>query len=114
MPQGFLYSIFRNLVKSNAVGFLRIRIQGRDQMPGDRFALPVRVSRKENLVGFLYFLSERCQDLSLAADCNIFRFVIIRRVKTELALGKIPHMTRGSHNHIAGAKEFTDRFDLGR
>ena len=83
-------------------------------MPGNRFSLTVRVSCEINFICFFYFLPKLRKDISLAPDRNIFRFIIIFHINSELALRKISHVSVGRVNLIGASQEFLNCFNLCR
>ena len=83
-------------------------------MPGNRFSLTVRVSCEINFICFFYFLPKLRKDISLAPDRNIFRFIIIFHINSELALRKISHVSVGRVDLICASQEFFNCFNLCR
>ena len=65
-------------------------------------------------VGFLCFLSQGGEHLSLTAYGNVFRFEILLRIKPELAFRQVPYVAGRGHDLIIRAKELLDRPLLGR
>ena len=102
MLQRILYRIFCDLVKGDTVHFAVVQLQGLCQMPGNGFSFTVRVSCEIHFVRFLRRLTKGGKNVSLSSDGDIFRFIVIFHVHSQLAFGKIPHMTVGcSHLVIA-------------
>src|SRR5699024_2742088 len=54
------------------------------------------------------------KDISLSADRDIFRFIIMLDVNAELTLGKVPYMSLGCRNCIIAPKKFFDCLHLCR
>ncbi len=98
--EGFLHRIPGDLVERNAVHLFVLQLQGDIQMPRDRLPLAVRVRREVDLVSLFDFLPELCQYVALAAYRYIFRFIVIVRIKSQLALWHITHMAVACHNLI--------------
>ncbi len=101
-----------NLIKGDAVYLLPLQLQRVIQMPGDRFALPVRIRCQIDLLGFFYFFSESGENIALSPDRNIFQFKIIFRRKAKLTLWQITNMSVARHHLIVCPQKFFDRFHL--
>ena len=117
MLQGLLDGILRNLIKGNSL-YLAVsvlfQLQCLGQMPGDGLSLAIRVRCEIDVVCFLDLLAESGQHISLSPDGDVLRFVIILRIKAQLAFGKIPHMSAGGVHGIVGSQEFFYCFHLCR
>ena len=98
--QRLLHRIFRNLIECDPECLLRIQMKRRHQVPADRLPFAVRVSCEKNLIRLFAFLPELGENLSLPADRDILRFIVILHIKAELALGQIPDMAGRSHDLI--------------
>ena len=83
-------------------------------MPGNRISLPVRVGCEIDFFCFFDLFAEVRQDVTLAADRDILRFVIMLHINAELALGKVTHMPVTGCYLIVRPQELLDRFDFGR
>ena len=114
MLQRFLYSGLRNLIERNPIRLFRGKIQGCLQMPGNGFSLAVRVRCKENFICFFRFLAKRSQNFPFSTDRDIFRLIIMLRIKAELTLRKIADMACRSHDLIILAQKFLNCLDLCR
>ena len=83
-------------------------------MPGDSLSLAVRVSRQVNLLGLLHFLAKLGQHISLSADGNILRLIVVFYVNAQLALRQISHMSVGGVHLVIGAQKFFYRLHFCR
>ena len=97
MPDGLLHRVLRDFVERDAgdlfvLVLLIIEPECRDEMPGNGLPLAVRVGCEINAVRLLHFLAERCQQLTLSADGDIFRLIIMLDVNAHLALRKVADM----------------------
>ena len=114
--QGFRNCLFGDLVEGDPVDLLVLEVtqlEGRDQMPGNGLSFAVRVGRQIDPVGLFDHFPESGQELALAADGDIFGFIIVVKVDSHLALGHIAHMAVAGRDFIIGAKEFLDGLHLG-
>ena len=93
MLQRFLHRCLCDLIKCDAVRFLRVQPKRRHKMPADRLTFTVRVSCQIDFIRFLRFLAKRRKNISLTADRDVLGLVVIFRIKPHLALGQIPYMT---------------------
>ena len=82
-------------------------------MPGDGFALPVRVGGQIDEVGVLGPIPEILDDLVLAGDGDIGGLEIVIHIDAQLLFGEIPEMPHGRLDLIAGAQIFGDGLRLG-
>ena len=116
MLQRFLHRILSYFVKSDPVNFLSVffQVQRVGQMPGNRFPLTVRVRCQIYFFRFFNLLAKIRQDIPLAADGNIFRFIIMLNINSQLALRQIPYVTVACGHLIIRAKELLDCFYLCR
>ena len=83
-------------------------------MPGNRLSLTVRVSCEIDLICFFHFFPEFRKDIALTPDRDIFRFIIIFHINSELALRKISHVSVGRVHLICASQEFFNCFNLCR
>ena len=83
------------------------------QMPGNRLALAVRVSRQDDRLGILSFLTDAFEHLAATPDRNILRFKVVFNVYAQLGLGQIADMAVGGLHLIRSAQEFGNRARLG-
>ena len=83
-------------------------------MPGDGFALPVRVCRKKDFRSFLRVFLDGLDEVRLTPDVDVFGLEIVFDIHAQRALGKIAEMARARYHVIAAAQEFTDGPGLGR
>ena len=92
LARGFnraLDRLFRDLVEFHAAGALRVNAQNMRQMPGNRLALTVRVSRQNDGLGALGLLADALKHLAAAANGDIFGFEIVFNIDAQLGLGQI-------------------------
>ena len=83
-------------------------------MPADCLSLAVRVRCEINAVRLFHFLAELREDLSLAADGDVFRLIVVIHVDPQLGLRKIPHMALACVHGIIAAEELFDGLYLCR
>ena len=102
------------LVKGYAAFFVFVNSQNFRKVPADCFPLAVGVGCEKNLVRCFCRFFELCQKLALAADCYIFRLIIMLRVNTQTAFRKIAQMPHRSNNGIIFSKILVNCFCLCR
>ena len=112
MLHRFLHSGFRNLIERNPIRLFRVKIQGCLQVPGNGLSLAVRVRCKENFIRLFRFLAKRSQNFSFSTDRDIFRLIIMLRIKAELTFRKITDMACRSHDLIILAQKFLNCLNL--
>ena len=83
-------------------------------MPGNRFALTVRVRCKIYMVRIFGGFPQFCKKLAFSPDRDVLRLIVIFRVDAHLASRKIAHMAHRRFYVISGSKEFFDSLDLRR
>ena len=113
MCNGFPHHPLGNLVEGNTAGSAVIQTQQFLQMPGDGFALPVRVRCQIHGVGLGRRFFQLGNNIFFPFDGNIFRFKLRLQVHTQGALGQIPQMAHTGLHHILGAQVFTNGLRLG-
>ena len=87
-----------NLMELNAVRLVYVHAQRVGQMPGNRFALSVRVGCEVDFLRALGFLADLGQYLAAPMDGDVFERKIVIYIHAQLRLGKIAHMSlRGLH-----------------
>ena len=111
---GTLHGILRDLVEGDTAALLPFQLQRVVQMPGDRLPFPVGVRRQIYFIRLLYLLAQLRQDLALSPDCNIFWFIIIIKINSHGAFGKITHMPVRSNDLIALSQKLLDGLRLRR
>ena len=114
MLQGILHCPGSDLVEGDPARVFRLYAEQISQMPGNRFALPVRVRRQIDLVRFLGKTLQFLDQFSLAADVDVFRSEMIFDVNAELALWQIPKMAHGCLDCIILSQETANCLGLSR
>jgi hypothetical protein len=80
------------------------------QMPADRFSFAVRVCREIDLGSVFGFFADSAQDVSPAADRDVFQVKIIADIHTELAFRQVADMSLGRFDLVPFSEVFADRF----
>ncbi|MPN03365.1 hypothetical protein SDC9_150593 [bioreactor metagenome] len=83
----------RYLVKGDPAWLAYVHIEHLCQVPGYRFALAVRVCCEVYFIGRFGLFAYAFEYIAAAAQRNILGFEAVFHVNTELAFGKIAHMT---------------------
>ena len=112
MPDGLLHNVARNLVEGHAVCLIVRNVQQIFQMPGDGFALAVRVGCKVDAARALRSLTQICDDLFLSLERLILRLKIVFNIDAQRALWQITQMSHAGLDLIVGAEVFSDGFGL--
>ena len=82
-------------------------------MPGNGFTLAVRVGREKDVVGLGRLLAQSREQIALAADRDVLRFIVVFRVDTHAALRQVAHVPVRRGDIIAVAQKPFDCLDLG-
>ena len=113
MLDRILHYLFRNFIKGHPLGLVVGQIQKLLQVPGNGFALPVRVGCEVDGVSLggigLEFFNERL----LAPDGDILGSEIMLDVHAHFALGQVPQVAHAGLDGVAGAKILPDGLCLG-
>ena len=108
--------LFRDLVEGDPGNLLvrgLIELERGLEVPGDRFALPVRVRCQIDAVRLFDQLAQARQELSLAADRDVFGLIIMFDIDAHLTLGEVAYMSVGRRHLIRGPQKLLDRLHLG-
>lgn len=84
------------------------------QMPRNRLALAVGVSRKINLFAFLGLFFQFLDHIAFSNDVDIFRLKIMLDINPDFTFRQIADMAFGCHYLIIFAQILFDTFDFGR
>ena len=113
MGNGLPHNLLCNLVKGNAAGLAVRQIQKFFQVPGDRFALPVRVRCQIDHIclsgGFLQLVNQ----ILFTLDGYILRLEISFDIHAHGTLGQIPQMTHTGLDGIIQPQIAADGFGFG-
>ena len=82
-------------------------------MPGDSFALPVRVSCQVNGIRLLGFLFQFVDQFLLGLHRDILRLKIAFNVHTHGALGQVPQVAHTGLDRVLGTQIFSDGLGFG-
>ena len=83
-------------------------------MPGNRFALAVRVGCEIDLGGAARFLADTGQDVAAPADCDVLQGEIIIHIHANLAFGQVADVPLSRFHLVTLPQKFTDGARLGR
>ena len=108
MLQGFLDCVLCDLVEGDPADFLAalLQLQRLGQVPADRFTFAVRVRCEEDLIRFLDFLAEFCQNISLSPDRDVLWLVVMLHIDPQLGFREVADMAVARIHHIGRAEEF--------
>ena len=109
LPNHFL----GNFIKGNPLGLAVRQVQQFFQMPGDGFALPVRVSCQIDSLGRSGCCFQFLNQVFLALDGDISGGKITLQIHTHGGLGKIPQMAHTCLHRIVRTQIFSDGFCFG-
>ncbi len=90
---GGLDGTFGHFVEADALGFGFVKPKHLHEVPGNGFALTVRVGRKVDGLGGLGFLFHLFDERAFAADIDVFRREIVFDIDAERAFGQVADMT---------------------
>jgi hypothetical protein len=93
---------------------LVFRLGGLDQMPGDGFALTVRVGREVDLARALHAGLEVLDDLRFVARNEVLRREVMLHIHAQRALGEIANVPHRGFHRIPGAQVTANGSGLGR
>ena len=110
---GFTDHLLGDLVKGNTVGLLVGQAQQLFQMPGDGFALPVRVSCKVDRVYLRRCILQFPDQILLAPDGDVVGIEITFQVHTHGGLGQVPQMAHAGLDGVIGTQVFANGLRLG-
>ena len=114
MVEGVLDGPLGDLVEGDAVRFVLVEVEGFLQVPGDGFALAVRVGREIDGLGPGGLLLEAGQKLLAVGQRLIGRPPALLDVDAELLVRQIAHVALARGDLIVRAEIFIDRLGLGR
>jgi len=77
-------------------------------MPGYGLSLTVRVSCQINLISLFYFLAQLGKHIPFSPDGDILGFIVMFRIKSQLAFGKVPYVASGGIHLIVAAQKLLD------
>ena len=108
MFEGLLDRFWGDLMKDDALKPQGAKIRGFEQVPGDRFALTVRVSCQVDVARFL----SRVADL-LDGACLFLRYHVLGEeavidLDTEITLWEVSDVPDGSFDVVIGAEDARD------
>ena len=81
-------------------------------MPGDCFALAVRVSCEVDFGGAAGLLADAVENLAAAADGDVFRLEAVFNVYADLRLGHVAHVPLRGFNLVTPAQKLADGLGL--
>ena len=110
---GVLDGALGNLMELNAARLLQIHAQHLAQVPGDGFPLAVRVGCQINFRSGARFLADAGQNVSAAANGNVFQCKVMIHVHPDLGLGQVAHMSLGGFHLVALAQILGNGARLG-
>lgn len=98
MEERFFHGLRRNLVEDHALMRLVLKLSGLYQVPGNRFALSIRVSREVDLFRLFGRLLDILHDLALVLGNEVVGRKVSFDVHAKLALWQVAHMAdRGAY-----------------
>ena len=103
-----------DLVKGHALGLAGIQLQQLLQMPGNGFALPVRVGCQIDELSLVGGILQIVDDLALAVDGQIGGLEVIFHIHAQLLFGQVAQMSHGGLYLIARPQIFGNGLGLGR
>ena len=83
-------------------------------MPADGLPLTIRVGCEIDAIRLLRFFLQLREELTLAADRDVLRLIVMLDIDAEGALRHIDEMSHGGIDRILLAEKFFDRFHLCR
>ena len=104
----------RDLVEDHALVRAVLEVGGFDEVPRDRFALAVWVSRQEDLAGGAGRFLDLLYDGALLLRNDVARLKSILNINTEPALRQVTHVPNRGPNIVLGPKNAGKRPCLGR
>ena len=111
---GLLYHLLGDLIKCHTICLVLRQLQKLLQMPGDSFALTVRVSCQVYGICRLCRLAQVGNDLRLAFHRDILRLKAVVNIHAHGALGQIPQVAHAGLNGILRSQIFSNGLRLGR
>ena len=106
--------LFGDLIEGDPLGLLIIQLQQLLQMPGDGFALPVRVRCQVDGLGGLGFLLQFADQFLFITDGDILGLKAMLNIHAHFALGQVPQVAHGGGHLIVAAQVFLDGFGFRR
>ena len=104
---------FGDLVKGDTLGVLIFQLEQLLDMPGDGFALAVRVGCEVDEVALADLAADLLDDFIFSFDRRVFRFEIVLNIDAHFLSRQIAQMAHGCLDHIPRPEVFADGFGLG-
>ena len=114
MGDGLIDHLLGDLVEGDPVGLVVGQAEQLLQMPGNGFALPVRVGGQIDGFALLGRLLQIADDVLFALDGLVVGQEALLHIHADLALGQVPDVAHGGLHLKPGAQIFSDGLGLGR
>ena len=102
-----------DLIEGHALGILLLKLEQLLDMPGNRLALAVRVSRKVHEIAFADLAADFLDNFILSLDRHIFRLEIVLKIDTHFLFRQIAQMPHRCLDHISRTEVFANGLGLG-
>ena len=113
LGNGTADDVLRDLIEGHAHRPVVRNVQQIFEMPRDRLALAVRVSREVDVFAFFRAVAQILDDAFLARQRAVFRLEIMLDVHAERALGQISQVAHAGLDHVVRSEIFSDGLRFG-
>ncbi len=111
--QGLMHRAGGDLVELNAADVLVLALDELGHVPANGLPLAIRVRGEVDAIGGLGGLAQPADDVLLALDDLVARFVAVLLVQAHVALGQVAHVAHGGFHGVILAQELADGLHLG-
>ena len=106
------HGVFGDFVKGYALGIGILELEQLLDVPGNGFALAVRVGCEKDKLACLRRLAQLGNQLVLALDRDVFGLEIVFEIDAHGLAGQVTQMTHGCLDRVVRAEIFSNRFRL--